>query len=72
MRRPSSRSPTRPAAPYYSATDAQTLSDIYAGIDTRLTVKPEETEVTSLFAGVGLLVLMVGGAASLAWIGRLP
>ena len=51
---------------YYSATDAQTLSDIYAGIDTRLTVKPEETEVTSLFAGVGLLVLMVGGAASLA------
>jgi Ca-activated chloride channel family protein len=57
---------------YYSATDAQTLSDIYGGIDTRLTVKPEEMEVTSLFAGVGLLVLMVGGAASLAWIGRLP
>jgi Ca-activated chloride channel family protein len=57
---------------YYSASDAQTLSDIYAGIDTRLTVKPEEMEVTSLFAGVGLLVLMVGGAASLAWMGRLP
>jgi hypothetical protein len=29
-------------------------------------------EVTSLFAGAGLLVLLVGGAASLVWLGRAP
>jgi Ca-activated chloride channel family protein len=57
---------------YYAATDAPGLSAIYTGIDTRLTVKPEETEVTSLVAGAGLLVLLVGAGASLAWIGRLP
>jgi Ca-activated chloride channel family protein len=57
---------------YYAAADAQGLSAIYAGIDTRLTIKPEEMEVTSLFAATGLVVLLVGGAASLAWIGRLP
>ena len=38
---------------YYAATDAPGLSAIYAGIDTRLTVKPEEMEVTSLVAGAG-------------------
>ncbi len=57
---------------YYAAADAPGLSAIYAGIDTRLTIKPEEMEVTSLVAGVGLLILLVGGAASLAWVGRLP
>ncbi len=62
----------RTGGTYYAASDAASLSAIYAGIDTRLTVKPEEMEVTSLFAGAGLLVLMVGGVASLAWIGRLP
>ena len=57
---------------YYAAADAPGLSAIYAGIDTRLTIKPEEMEVTSLVAGVGLLILLVGGAASLTWVGRLP
>ncbi len=57
---------------YYAAADAPGLSAIYAGIDTRLTIKPEEMEVTSLVAGVGLLILLVGGVASLAWVGRLP
>jgi hypothetical protein len=29
-------------------------------------------EVTSLFAGAGVVVLLVGGLASLLWLGRLP
>ena len=29
-------------------------------------------EVTSLFAGAGVLVLLIGGIASLLWLGRLP
>jgi hypothetical protein len=35
-------------------------------------IKPEAQEVTSLFAGAGILVLLVGGLASLRWLGRLP
>ena len=45
---------------------------IYDGIDTRLVIRPEAMEVTSLFAGAGVLVLLVGGIASLLWLGRLP
>lgn len=57
---------------YYAAGDPQELSAIYEGIDTRLVVKPEEMEVTSLFAGAGVLVLLVGSIGSLLWLGRLP
>ena len=35
-------------------------------------IRPEPMEVTSLFAGAGLLVLLVCGAASLVWLGRAP
>ncbi len=57
---------------YFAADDPDELSAIYDRIDTKLVTKPEPMEVTSLFAGVGLLVLLVGGVASLAWLGRLP
>ena len=57
---------------YYAADDPDELSAIYDTIDTRLVIKPEPMEVTSLFAGAGLLLLLVGGVASLAWLGRLP
>jgi len=35
-------------------------------------VRTEPLEVTSLFAALGLGLLVVGGALSLAWSGRLP
>ncbi len=57
---------------YYAADDPDELSAIYDSIDTRLVIRPEAMEVTSLFAGAGVLVLLVGGVASLAWLGRLP
>ena len=57
---------------YYAADDPDELSAIYDTIDTRLVIKPEPMEVTSLFAGAGVLLLLVGGIASLAWLGRLP
>jgi hypothetical protein len=37
-----------------------------------LVIKPQETEVTSLLAGLGILVLMIGGTLSLLWLGRVP
>jgi hypothetical protein len=29
-------------------------------------------EVTSLLAGIGMLTLLIGGALSLLWFGRVP
>ena len=57
---------------YYAADDPDELNAIYDMIDTRLVIKPEPMEVTSLFAGAGMLLLLVGGIASLGWLGRLP
>jgi hypothetical protein len=37
-----------------------------------LVIKPEETEVTSIFAGAGILVMLIGGMISLLWFSRLP
>jgi Ca-activated chloride channel family protein len=57
---------------YYAADGPDELSAIYDSIDTRLVIRPEAMEVTSLFAGAGVLILLVGGIASLLWLGRLP
>jgi Ca-activated chloride channel family protein len=57
---------------YYSATNAQQLLSIYDNLDTQLVIQPQETEITSLVAGLGLLMLVVGGLTSLIWLGRLP
>jgi Ca-activated chloride channel family protein len=57
---------------YYNAANAGELRTIYASLDPQLVIKPQKTEVTSLFAGAGILVLMIGGTLSLLWLGRLP
>jgi Ca-activated chloride channel homolog len=57
---------------YYAADDANALTSIYSDIGTRLVVKPQATEVTSLFAGAGVLVLLAGSIGSLFWLGRFP
>ena len=57
---------------YYAAGDQDELNAIYDRLDTRLVIRPEEMEVTSLFAGAGVVLLLVGGFASLVWLRRLP
>lgn len=57
---------------YYAAQSEQDLRTIYADLGSQLILKPEKTEVTSLFAGVGLLTFLIGGAFSLWWFNRLP
>ena len=57
---------------YYAAADEQDLHKVYDELDTRLVVKPQMIEVTSLFAGASVLLLVVGGVFSLLWLGRLP
>lgn len=48
------------------------LSALFDTLSTQLVVKPENTEITSLFAGAGMLFLMLGAVLSMVWLGRLP
>jgi Ca-activated chloride channel family protein len=57
---------------YYNAQRAQDLLEVYNNIESQLVIKPEKTEVTSILAGAGVFILLVGGAFSLFWYGRLP
>ena len=57
---------------YYSAADAPSLHAIYDDLDTTLVIKPEDIELTAIFGGVALGLMLVGALGSLAWLGRLP
>jgi Ca-activated chloride channel family protein len=57
---------------YYKAENEQDLRALYANLGSRLVIKPDKIEVTSIFAGASLLVLLIGGAFSLRWFSRLP
>ena len=56
---------------YYKAENEEDLHTIYDNLNSQLVIKPEETEMTSMFAGAGLLVLLIGSAFSLRWFNRL-
>ena len=57
---------------YYNAESEEELRTIYKEIEPELTVKAEEMEITSMLAGVSLLVFLAGGALSLLWFSRIP
>lgn len=57
---------------YYAAENQQELQEIYDNIRLRLSIRPEAMEVTALFAGFGILLLLIGGFCSLLWFGRVP
>jgi len=57
---------------YYSAANEKELVKIYSDLKPKLTVKTQEMEITSLFAGVGMLAFLIGGILSLLWFGRVP
>ncbi|MEW5959166.1 MAG: VWA domain-containing protein [Chloroflexota bacterium] len=57
---------------YYQAENEEELQTIYENIDPQLVVKPEKMEVTSIFAGASILVLLIGGTFSLLWFSRVP
>jgi len=57
---------------YFRAQSATQLDRIYDTVDLQLSTHAEMTEVTSILAGAALVFLLVGGALSLAWIGRAP
>ncbi len=57
---------------FFATGDASKLSQIYKSLGTRIGFKKERRELTAAFAAGGLVLLMLGGAFSLAWFGRLP
>ena len=57
---------------YYNAQSSQDLQAIYESLDLQLVIRPEKLEITALFAGIGMLALLVGGICSLIWFGRVP
>lgn len=57
---------------YYNAGDEEQLRRIYNDLEPRLSIKTEEMEVTSMFAGLGMLLFVIGAAFSMLWFGRVP
>jgi len=57
---------------YYNASDEGQLDKIYSDLQPKLSIKPEELELTSLFAGLGILVFLIGGVLSMRWFGHVP
>ena len=57
---------------YFYAKDTEALQEIYQDIDLQLTIRGEQMEVTSIFAAIGLLLLLIGGVLSMLWLGHTP
>lgn len=57
---------------YFNAQSTQDLLKIYNNLDPQLIIKPEKTEITALFAGASILVMLIGGILSLLWFSRMP
>jgi Ca-activated chloride channel family protein len=57
---------------YYNAQSEQDLIKIYNNLNPQLVVTPEMTEVTSMFSGASILLMLIGGMFSLLWFSRLP
>jgi Ca-activated chloride channel family protein len=57
---------------YYNAANEEDLRTIYETLNPELVVKSQEMEVTSLFAGASILLLLSGGLVSLLWFSRVP
>jgi Ca-activated chloride channel family protein len=56
---------------YYPAQGEQDRAQVYASLTPQLVVKPEAMEITSVFAGASILILLVGSLFSMLWFSRL-
>ncbi len=57
---------------YFNAQSEEDLREIYDNLDVQVIVKPEKTEITSIFTGISFVLMLLGGAFSLVWFSRLP
>src|SRR4051794_14240418 len=56
---------------FFAAEDAGRLSAVYENLGSRLGTRREKREATAAFAGLGLALLLIGGALGVRWRGRL-
>jgi Ca-activated chloride channel family protein len=57
---------------YYFAANEEELRDIYENIDLQFTIRGEQMEITAILAGISLVFMLVSGALSMLWFGRVP
>jgi Ca-activated chloride channel homolog len=57
---------------YYNAQSGDDLREIYRKLDSQVIIKPQKTEITSIFTGISFALMLLGGAFSLVWFSRLP
>ena len=57
---------------YLRAENAEELRAVFDDLDPQFAVKREKMEVTSIFGGISILVLLIGAGLSLLWFGRIP
>jgi Ca-activated chloride channel family protein len=57
---------------YYNAPTADELKQIYENLTPQLALRPENTELTALFAAGGTVILLAAALATLLRSGRLP
>lgn len=57
---------------YFHAENERALAEIYENIDTQLTIRGEDLEITPLLAGMGALLILLSAGYSLLWFGRIP
>ena len=57
---------------YFRVEDFEDVSPVYEELGTEFVVESREVEVTSMMGGVSALLLLIGGALSLFWFGRVP
>jgi Ca-activated chloride channel family protein len=59
-------------AEYYNAQTQEDLQAVYQNLNPQLVVRPERTELTAVFAGASIIIMLAGGLLSLGWFGRVP
>jgi Ca-activated chloride channel homolog len=57
---------------YFNAETEEDLRSIYESIEPGFKINKDETEVTAVFAGISILILLVGGMLSLLWFSHVP
>ncbi len=55
---------------YFAAADAATLQRVYDRIDLQLTTVGRNTEITAVFAGGALVLILLAAGLSMRWYGR--
>jgi Ca-activated chloride channel homolog len=57
---------------YYPFGPDQDPKKVYASLTPALVIKPEAMEITSVLAGAGIAILLVGSLFSILWFNRIP